>query len=201
MENKEIVLSEPKKVGKISFEQALFSRRSIREYKDSPMTTEQLSQLLWSAQGITGENGELRTAPSAGALYPMEIYITVQNVKELSSGVYKYDCFAHKLLQVKLGDVSDDLADAALGQSFVKESSVNIVISAVFERTRAKYGERSDRYVYIEAGHIAQNLFLQGICLGLGVAVVGAFGDKKVHAVLGSLPEEEPIYIVTVGVV
>lgn len=185
--------------GKLSFEEVLAKRRSVREFKKSPLTLEEVSQLLWAVQGITDPKRGLRTAPSAGALYPLEVYVVIGEVKDLPQGVYRYIPKEHKIQQVKSEDVREKLAQAALGQVWVKEAPVVICISAEFERTERKYGQRAWRYVYLEAGHAAQNILLQAVALGLGGVPVGAFNDGEVQQIL-SLPEKHlPIYLIPVG--
>lgn len=184
--------------GTISVEKALATRRSIRSYQDEPITLEQLSQLLWAAQGITSPEG-LRASPSAGALYPMELYVVVDRVTALEVGVYKYDYNAHSLIHIKAGDQRQALSRASLGQGSVGAGAVDIVITGIYERTASKYEKRAERYVMMEAGHIAQNIYLQCIPLGLATVVVGAFDDKSVQSVVGAQADEEPLYIMPVG--
>jgi SagB-type dehydrogenase family enzyme len=193
-----VELPPPRSTGDISVEQALQQRRSIRAYAAGPLTIAEVSQLLWSAQGITADWGG-RTAPSAGALYPLEVYLVAGDVENMSSGVYRYDPAAHSLIGVKKGDFRAELAAAALGQESVRLGAVDIVISAVYERTTRKYGDRGIRYVHMEAGHAAQNLYLQATSLGLGMVTIGAFYDNEVKQVL-ALPEDETaLYIIPVG--
>ena len=149
-----VKLPAPRYDSPTSVEAALCARRSVRDYKDLPLTLAEVSQLLWAAQGITSTRG-FRTAPSAGALYPLEVYLEVGKVKELSSGIYKYELFKHELIKYLAGDKRTALANAALRQSCVKNGAVNIIFSAVYERITGKYGERGIRYVYLEAGHAA----------------------------------------------
>ncbi len=182
----------------VSLEKALLERRSVRDYTDVPLTLGELSQLLWSCQGITDPNG-LRTAPSAGALYPLEVYAVIGNVKDLSPGVYKYHPEGHQVTRILDGDKRHQLADAAMGQTMIAEGAVSFVITAVYERTTRKYGERGIRYVHMEVGHAGQNLCLQAVALELGAVTIGAFYDAEVAKIL-KLPEnEEPLYIITVG--
>ncbi len=182
----------------VSLEKALLERRSVRDYADMPLTLEEVSQLLWSCQGITDHNG-LRTAPSAGALYPLEVYSVIGNVKDLAPGVYKYHPAGHQITRILDGDKRRQLAGAALGQTMIEEGTVSFVITAVYERTTCKYGERGIRYVHMEVGHAGQNLCLQAVALELGAVTVGAFYDAEVAKIL-KLPEnEEPLYIITVG--
>ncbi len=193
--DKEIQLPQPITRGKISLEETILKRRSQRSFIQKELSLQQISQLLWSAQGITGKKWgfKFRAAPSAGALYPMEIYILNKE------GLYHYIPQGHKLEQLKEEDLRVSLAASALGQSFVVEAPLDIVICAVYERVSAKYGQRGVRYVHIEAGHIAENIHLQAVALGLGSVPVGAFSDEEVKKIL-SLPEDhEPLYIIPVG--
>lgn len=181
-----------------SLEELLLQRRSVRRYADAPLTQDEVFKLLWAAQGITRAGGG-RTAPSAGALYPLEIYVVAGNVEDLAPGVYKYEPVGDELVHVKDGDVRASLAAAALGQGCVREAAIDIVIGAVYERTTAKYGSRGDRYVHIEVGHAAQNICLQAPALGLGLVTVGAFQDDLVKMIIGMEADETPLYIIPVG--
>jgi len=194
----EIKLPDPQKTGQISVEEALAERRSIRDYKDEPLSLEEISQLLWAAQGITAPDFGGRTAPSAGSTYPLEVYLVVRKA-EIDPGLYKYLPDEHKLVMVLEKDVSYQLAEAALGQAFIAKAPVNLVFSAVFERTSRSYGDRGAQYVYMEAGHAAQNVYLQAQSLGLGTVVVGAFGDEEVRELLNLSEKEAPLYIIPVG--
>lgn len=194
----DLTLPEPRVTGQVSLEEALWKRRSVREYASSALTLAEVSQLLWAAQGRTAEWGG-RTAPSAGALYPLEVYLAVGNVENLASGVYKYKPEGHQLAKVGDRDIRRALAEAALGQSCVKEGALDIVIAAIYERTTKKYGERGVRYVHMEAGHAAQNVYLQAVALDLGVVTVGAFYDDQVRETLGMLQNEVPLYVMPVG--
>ncbi|MBO8174203.1 MAG: SagB/ThcOx family dehydrogenase [Thermococcus sp.] len=197
-EGEEIMLPEPKLKGDISVEEAIAKRRSIRYYKDKPLTLEQLSQLLWAAQGITEEKRKFRAAPSAGATYPFEIYVVVGNVEGLEPGIYHYDPFKHSLTLIKEGDYRKQLQAAALNQQWVGKAAIDIVLVAFYERTTKYYGERGYRYVYMEAGHIGQNIYLQATALGLGTVAVGAFYDEEVAKILET--DGDPVYIFPVGV-
>lgn len=188
----------PMRSGGPSLEEALWGRRSIRDYSKEPLTLQELSQLLWAAQGITDPRG-LRTAPSAGATYPLEVYAVVGAVEGLGAGVYKYRPEDHSLLMVGEGDRRAELAEAALGQGWVRGAAIGIVIAADYGRTTSRYGERGVRYVHMEAGHAAQNLLLQAAALGLGAVPVGAFDDDGVAAVIGAPPNERPLYVIPVG--
>jgi len=193
-----INLPEPQYDSDVSIEQSLLNRRSIRSYTGEPLTLREVSQLLWAAQGITDPRG-FRTAPSAGALYPLEVYLVTGDVEDLTSGVYRYEPDGHQLTRIIDGDKRAELADAALAQPWVKEGAVVIVFTAVYGRTAIKYGERGVRYVHIEVGHAAQNLCLQATAMGLGVVTVGAFHDEKVTKLLNLPEDEEPLYIIPIG--
>lgn len=193
-----IKLPEPRLRSEVSLEETLFKRRSVREYANFPLTLENISQLLWSAQGITSEWGG-RTAPSAGALYPLEVYLVAGNVEDLVPGIYKYSPGKHELIKVKDNDLREELAVAALGQTCVSEGAIDIVIGAVYDRTTRKYGDRGVRYVHMEAGHAAQNLYLQASALNLGMVTVGAFYDEQVKEVLDMPENETPLYVIPVG--
>ncbi len=195
-----IDLPAPSYSGNISIEETLKERRSIRTYRNIPLNLTQISQLLWSAQGITDMGRGLRTAPSAGALYPLEVYLLAGNINELAAGIYRYIPEKHKLVLILSGDQREALYDVSLRQSSVKEAPAVLVFSAFFERTTRRYGERGIRYVYMEAGHAAQNVYLQAVSLGLGTVVIGAFDDQGVKKVMNLAEEEEPLYIIPLGV-
>lgn len=171
-----IKLSEPD-YQRTAVEEAIKKRRSVRNFSSQPLSITQLSQLLFAAQGITGQmyGQPLRSVPSAGALYPMEIYLIVNNVKALSSGIYHYSILDHTLELIKPGDFRKQIINAGLKQEMLGQAAVTFVLSAIFDRTRSKYGKRGFRYVYIEGGHISQNIYLQAVSLGLGSVSVGAF--------------------------
>jgi len=192
-------LPEPEYEGTVSIEETLLLRRSVRGYKDEPLTLAEVSQLLWSAQGITDSSNGFRTAPSAGALYPLEVYLIVGNVSELPAGVYKYVPDGHLLTRTVDSDMRAQLARAALGQSFIADAPVSFVFTAVYERTTARYGERGIMYVHMEAGHAAENLLLQGVAMGIGTVTVGAFDDDSVAELLRLPAKEEPLYIISAG--
>lgn len=186
----------------MALEQALAARRSVRTYSDEPLTLEQLSQLLFAAQGLTGDalGHGLRTAPSAGATYPFEVYAVVNSVKGLDRGIYHYRVSDHSLELVEEGDFRGRISKAGLGQEMLSEAGVVFALTAIFDRTRSKYGERGYRYVYMEAGHIAQNVTLQSVSLGLGSVCAGAFYDDDLNALLGvDGVREAAIYLEAVG--
>lgn len=196
-----IKLPEPKLEGKMSLEEAIVKRRSIREFSDTPLTKEEISQILWAAQGITDKEKGFRSAPSAGALYPLEIFLVVgeNGVEDISPGVYQFLPEEHSLKVILEKDVKEDLANAALGQSAVGEAAVDVVITAEFERTTGKYGERGTQYVWLEAGHVAENILLQVVSLNLGAVPIGAFGDDSVVEILDIPSDFKPLYIIPVG--
>jgi SagB-type dehydrogenase family enzyme len=185
-------LPAPATDGEISLEAALAARRSVREFTDEALTLREISQLLWAAQGITADWGG-RTAPSAGALYPLEIYLVS------ADGLSHYEPAPHRLVFLGRTDLRRSLAIAALGQSQVSDAPAVFVIAAVMERTEAKYGDRAERYVDMEAGHACQNLLLQATALGLGAVPTGAFSDAAVSAVLRLPGDQTPLYLVPVG--
>ena len=207
-----VKLPEPTKDGEISLEKTLDQRRSVRSYADSSLSLQELSQLLWAAQGITKRMekpghwpesrewfGGFRTAPSAGALYPLEVYVAAGKVEGLEKGLYKYHPLQHSLEMITSDDLRGQLADASLGQKWVKECALDIIVTAVYSRTEKKYGERSELYVPIEVGAVMQNIYLQCEPLGLGTVVIGAFEDQEVTAALELPADERPMAIMPVG--
>jgi SagB-type dehydrogenase family enzyme len=193
-----IRLPSPLVDSKTSVENTLNKRRSVRQYKNQPISLPDLSQLLWAVQGISGPGGR-RTAPSAGALYPLEVYVVAGRVTGLPAGIYSYNPHEHELRRIADGDARAELSKAALGQSSIKNAAAVLVLSALYERTTVKYGERGFRYVHMEAGHAAQNVFLQAVSLDLGTVVIGAFQDERVRAVLHLSEQEQPLYLMPVG--
>jgi SagB-type dehydrogenase family enzyme len=197
----------PKKVTSISIEEAILIRRSIRRFKDEPISLEQLSMILWAAYGITDHYKGFRATPSAGATYPLEIYTVIGErgvAKDdggyVDAGVYKYVGELHALRLVRRGDYRDVLAKAALGQQWVRRAPVDMVMAAVFERTTRIYGERGRlRYVPMEVGHAGQNIYLMATALGLGTVAIGAFIDDKVAEIVVENRHEVPVYIMPVG--
>ncbi|MFC1729130.1 SagB/ThcOx family dehydrogenase [candidate division KSB1 bacterium] len=182
----------------VTVEQALRERRSIRQYKRDFLPLETVSQLLWSAQGITDPHG-WRTAPSAGALYPLEVYVVAGDISGLSPGIYKYLSRQHALNHIAEGDIRPSLATASLQQTFIGDAPVILVISAVFERTTRIYGERGVSYVYMDTGHACQNVHLQAVSMGLGTVVLGAFRDEDVKRLVRMPDEEIPVALMPVG--
>ena len=188
--------------GKASVEEALARRRSIRHYSTKALPLPFLSQILWAAQGITDSDGVFRTAPSAGALYPLELYVVVRKggVEDLPAGVYHYQPGEHALGLVKEADLSADLEEATWGQEIVKAAAASAVITGVRARIAEKYGTRGTQYMYQESGHVAQNIFLQATVLGIGTVVMGAFSEAAVRRVVGAGASERPLYIQPLGV-
>jgi SagB-type dehydrogenase family enzyme len=193
-----INLPAPRLTGPLSLEEVLNSRRSVREFTSESLTLFEVSQLLWSAQGITAQGG-FKTAPSAGGLYPLRIYLISGEVIDLAPGLYRYNPEEHNLVLLSRGALHQALSSAALGQKPVADAAVDLVISAEYERTTKKYGERGVRYSELEAGHAAQNILLQAVALGLGSVPIGAFDDNRIKTLL-ALPEAEtPLYVIPVG--
>jgi SagB-type dehydrogenase family enzyme len=162
------------------------------------LSLDDIGQLLWSAQGITSSRG-WRTAPSAGALYPLEIDVLCGNVAEVPAGVYRYRPAAHALELRRHGDLRWQLRKASLQQHPVTEAAAVIVIVAVPGRSEKKYHDRAQRYIHMETGHVAQNVYLQAEVLGLGTVVIGAFEDDRVGDVLGLAADEAPLALLPVG--
>jgi SagB-type dehydrogenase family enzyme len=191
-------LPQPEFTGEVAVEEALLTRRSVRSFAPSALFLAELSQLLWAAQGVTSARGH-RTAPSAGALYPLEVHALVGLMPELTAGVYRYRCREHTLVSTLPGETRGELCRAALGQRCVEKAPLVLLISAVYARMTATYGERGVRYTDMEAGHAAQSICLQAVALGLGSVVVGAFEESDVRRIAGLPPEEVPLYLIPVG--
>lgn len=195
----EIKLPSPSLTSDYSLERAIFERVSKRNFSEKPLTLKQVAQLLWAAQGIgvDGISGASRTAPSAGATYPMEIYLVVGKVEGLEPGVYRYKYAEHSLTKTASKDRRKELAYAALNQDFIARAPASIVLAAEYGRTTSRYGDRGIRYVHMEVGFIAQNIYLQCGSLNLGAVAVGAFDEESVKVLLEV--EEEPLLIIPVG--
>jgi SagB-type dehydrogenase family enzyme len=197
-----IPLSPPQTEGGGPIWDTLGQRRSVRRFRDSPLQEAELSQLLWAMQGITWMDRRLalRTAPSAGALYPVETYAVIHTVEGIEPGVYHYGVEKHELEQLKAGDFRKDVAQAALDQEIAYRANVVFAWTAIFERSKWKYRQRAYRYVYLDAGHIAQNVALGAVALGLGSCQIAALYDEEVNALLGvDGVEESAIYMTVVG--
>lgn len=193
-----ISLSSPRLSGQHAIEKVLQQRRSVREYQGAAISMVELGQLLWAAQGITHPQG-LRTAPSAGALYPLELYVVVGRVEGLVAGTYQYAPRLHRLEKIGSKDKRNALSRAAYFQSCVKEAAAVIVFGAIYSRTTRKYGKRGLRYVHMEVGHAAQNVFLQAEALGLGTVMVGAFSDTAVATTLHLPDKVKPLALMPLG--
>jgi SagB-type dehydrogenase family enzyme len=194
-----------------SVEEALKVRKSVRRYAEEPLLLSDISQILWAAQGITRKmkappgwqkykwQGGFRTAPSAGALYPLDIYLVVGDVKGLPKGVYKYIPQSHSIEQTLEGDRRTEVSNAALKQAAIRNGAAVLVITAVVERTAVKYGRRADRYVHMEVGHVGQNVYLQGVSSGIGTVMIGAFYDQVLKKALDLSENEHPFAIMPMG--
>ena len=196
-----IYLPSPSQKGGMPLEEAIARRQSIRDFRRQPITQSQLSQLLWAAQGMTSTPWQSRTVPSAGATYPLEIFIACgrNSIEGIDEGVYHYQANNHTLVRHHPEDVRLELARAALDQEFIYEAPVDIVICALYERTTRHYGGRGERYVHIEVGHAGQNIYLQASALGLATVAIGAFHDEEVREVLKLEKQYRPLYIMPVG--
>jgi SagB-type dehydrogenase family enzyme len=191
-------LPSPRFEGPVSVEQTLLARRSVRTFSRDPLTVDDLTQLLWAAQGITHPQG-FRTAPSAGAIYPLELYVIVGHMVGLPTGLYRYRGREHALERRSPRDLRTEMSTAALSQRPVERAPVSFLFTAVYDRMTAKYGRRGVRYVDMEAGHAAQNLCLQAVALDLKSVVIGAFQDAAVKQIAMLPADEEPLYLVPVG--
>lgn len=188
-----VTLPDPLKDGEMSLEEAFQRRRTVREFSEEPLAMEVVSQLLWSAQGIT-HDGHRRTAPSAGATYPLELYLVN------GDGIFQHVTSDHTLLLTIEGDHRRDLHDASLEQEFILEAPVTLLFTAVFARTEQRYGStRSPRYIHMEVGHAAQNVLLQAAALDLGAVPIGAFDDERVSQVMNLPADHVPLYMISIG--
>ncbi len=190
----DIRLPKPDFKGKLTLEETIARRRSVREFSHRPLSLEEVGQLLWAAEGITGPASYLRAHPSAGALHPLELYFLN------ADGIFHYEPEGHRLTQVRDGDQRADLAKAAYRQWFIADAPCVIAILAVYSRTTGKYGDRGRmRYVPMDAAHAAQNVLLQAVALSLGAVPVGAFDDQAVRGVMGTPANEVPLYLIPIG--
>jgi SagB-type dehydrogenase family enzyme len=203
----EIILPSPGYASSVSIEETMLRRRSVRDFRPDPIDLKEVSQILWAAYGITAPQsqpatlrGGLRTAPSAGGLYPLEIYLVAGKVNGLKPGIYQYVAEGHKLVLHAAGDFRKELAGAALRQDFIAVAPASLVYTAIFSRTTGKYGSRGkERYVCMDLGHSAQNVYLQVTALGMATCAVGAFADKMVSNTVMLPDHEEPLYIMPIG--
>ena len=196
-----IALPAPCPKGGMSLTEAIDRRRSVRKFSPQPITQSQLSRVLWAIQGTSSTTGRYRTIPSAGATYPLEIYIACGNNSTggMDDGIYHYQSENHALLRHYAKDVRAELSRAALNQEYINQAPVDIVICARYERTTRHYGERGKMYVHIEVGHAGQNIYLQAAALGLATVAIGAFNDEQVRKVLRLDGQTKPLYIMPLG--
>ena len=193
-----IMLPEPQRISNFSLEEALQKRRSRRNYSGEPISLEQLSQLLWSAYGITKEPF-YKTVPSAGACYPMTIYVSVVKVKGLKSGFYQYIPKEHQLELISTDNFTDQIYTCGYNQGCLRNQAITILMSADFDKITTRYGKRAYRYTYMEAGHISQNIYLQTESLDLATVAVGAYDEETLNKILPIPNKEDIIYLMPVG--
>jgi SagB-type dehydrogenase family enzyme len=190
---RQIKLPDPQVAGKMTVEEALAHRRSEYTFLPNELTMEQISQLLWAAQGITEKSWGFRTAPSSGALYPLTIYILKKD------GVFQYVPDGHRLIEISTEDKRPSLVRASLGQGFIAEAPVVMVVAGNFRISEAKFGQRAYRYLSMEIGHVAENVLLQAVAMGLVSVPVGAFWDDVVAKALELPDTQDPFYIIPIG--
>ena len=195
-----IQLPEPDLDGYLTLERAIRQRRSVRSFcKDEILPTHSVSQILWSAQGVTDSANEFRTVPSAGALYPLEIYLVAGHIDGLDAGVYQYDPLQNQLFKLKNGDRREDIYLAALSQSSILDAPASIIIAAVYQRTKDRYGRNAEKYVHMEAGHAGQNICLQVLSLEMATVPIGAFHEQDIKKAIGMPAGTTPLYIFPIG--
>ena len=194
-------LPQPRTEGVLSVEEAIGQRRTVRSFSPQKLHGDQLSQLLWAAQGTTGHGAFKRAAPSAGALYPMDVYAVVgaESVSRVEAGIYHFEPGKHALSLVNPGDARDAVARACLSQMWMAKAPLHLVVTAEYRRTTGKYGNRGVRYAMIESGHIGQNIFLQAEALGLKAGIVGAYNDEKLMEVMTLPRTHEPLLVMPIG--
>ncbi len=197
----QIYLPAPSQKGGMSLAEAIARRTSIRDFTPQTISQLQLSQILWAAQGASDTSWNRRAVPSAGATFPLEVFIACggNGIEGIADGIYHYNTGSHSLTRHHEGDVRLELARAALDQEFIYEAPLDIVICAVYERTLRRYGTRGERYVHMEVGHAGQNIYLHATALGLGTVAIGAFHDEQVREVLRLDKQYKPLYIMPVG--
>lgn len=199
---RQITLPTPGDQGGLSTEQAIRQRRSTRDFSGQPMTLQQLSRILFFMGGLNSERWghQLRTAPSSGALYPIEVYPVVHGVEGIQPGLYHYGVKQHTLAELRIGNLRDTVVRQALMQQFLGTANVVLFMTVIFQRMRFKYQDRTYRYGLIEAGHLGQNIYLAATSMGLGACAVGAFMDDEINAMLGvDGKTEAAIYMLAVG--
>lgn len=202
--NNIIKLPEPKYSGQMSVEEVLLNRRSVRSYSDESLSLQQVSQVLWAAYGVSDSEKhssiDLKTTPSAGATYPLEVYLLSGDVKGLEPGLYKYNSANHSLQIHKHGDLRLSVSEAALNQRMLADAPASIIYNAVYERITQVYGQRGkERYVMMDLGHSAQNVYLQATAIGLATCAVGAFDDKKLKSIVSPPENEVVLYLMPIG--
>ena len=199
----EIALPSPSYKGSVSVEEALKARRTHRSFQSRPLILKQFSQILWGAYGVTDRKygSFLKTAPSAGALYPLDIYGVVGQggVETLAPGIYHFRPENHAIELVKQGDLRAEVARQALQQMWMAKAPLMLVITGEYNRSSIKYGLRSAIYTHIEAGHVGQNVFLQAEAIGLKAGIVGAFNNQQIIRVMGFSTSHDPLLIMPVG--
>jgi SagB-type dehydrogenase family enzyme len=191
-------LPAPKLDGTFSVEKAIALRRSVRVYAAEPLTSDDVSQLLWAAQGVTDTEGRL-TAPSAGGIHPMQAYLAAGNVSGVAAGIYRYNGKKHEIALLNAGDPREKLCEAALEQACVLNAPACIILTVTKDRTVRRYKGFAEGYINMEAGHAAENVHLQAVALGLVSVPVGAFDASILTRILWLLPSEEALYILPVG--
>ena len=195
----QITLPQPQRQGDISVEEALDRRESRRRYGGAALDLSDIGQLLWSAGGLGADAvlGATRTAPSAGGIYHIELYLVTGETEGLEAGVYLYDAPSHSLTSISTGDVREELADAALSQGFISQDPISIVMAADYGRSTGRYGERGERYAHMDAACASENVALQAEAMGLGTVVVGAFSDDAVADIIKA--KGIPLIIMPIG--
>lgn len=196
-----VKLPKPETQGALPLNDIILMRRSTRKFKNTPISLQDLSQLLWSGQGITGDQDFFRTVPSAGACHPLNLYVLVgsNGVSGLGEGFYKYSNVKHELLKISDEDLRPKLVEFAHNQKYLLDASINLFISGDYSKSQKRYEERGIRYTHIDLGHCAQNIHLEVESLGLGCVMVGAFEDEKIKEILNLPENESPLYIIPVG--
>lgn len=201
MSEQRVDLPLPAADGEKTVEETIEERRSHRDFASQPLTLQQVSRLLWAAQGVTAPQDGFRACPSAGATFPLEVFTAVgkRGVQGLEQGVFRYVPADHELARTGADDIRSDIASAALGQNFVATAPVGVLLAAQSLRTTMQYGERGRRYVHMEAGHASQNIYLQAESLGLVTVAVGAFREEPMSRIYGLPQQLDPLYLMPVG--
>lgn len=202
-DSQKIELPKPNNIKTETFNYAILNRRSIRNFSKKSLSKEQLSYLIWASTGLQRKEGnfDYRTAPSAGALYPIETYIVINNVKNIEQGVYHYNIKSHHLEEIKKGDYRSVIKEAALDQHMCYHAAAVFIWTAIFNRSKCKYGQRAYRYIYLDAGHIAENLALSATSINLGTCQIAALYDDEVNQIIDiDGLTESTIYLTVVGV-